>query len=143
MNIGSIPHTDEEWKQKLTDEQYQVMRKGDVELPYTGRYLITKAKGIYVCAGCGTSLFSSQTKFDYGSGWPSFGEPLNIDVLKLSLGVFEGKECKEARCSTCKSHLGYVFEDGPLLKGKGVRYCINSCALSFIKDKDSDNKRKK
>lgn len=125
-----IPQTEQEWREKLTSEQYEVMREKETELPYTGDYLTTKGKGEYLCVGCGTALFSSETKFDFGSGWPSFGAPIGEDVVGTEKDNSLGVERTAVFCAVCKSHLGHVFDDGPELKG-GKRYCINSCVLKF------------
>lgn len=129
----TILQTEQEWREKLTPEQYEVMREKGTELPYTGEYLMTKRVGEYQCAGCGTVLFSSKTKFDYGSGWPSFSAPEAEGVLGTEKDMSLGIERTAVFCSICKSHLGHVFENGPELKG-GMRYCINSCVLKFVGD---------
>ena len=120
------------WKSKLSPEQYHLLREKGTELPFTGKLLHNKEKGIYCCAGCGAELFSSDTKFDSGSGWPSFwdAEKRKVDLKDdSSLGIRR----IEVMCTKCGGHLGHVFEDGP--KPTGKRYCINSGALNFQKNK--------
>lgn len=114
-----------EWREELTPEQYRVLRKAGTEPPYTGRLLHKKEKGTYHCAACGNKLFKSGTKFDSGTGWPSFYE-----VIKGSVKLEKDATSRvEVRCAKCGSHLGHVFNDGP--KPTGKRYCINSIALKF------------
>jgi peptide-methionine (R)-S-oxide reductase len=132
--MNMIPQTEQEWKEKLTPEQYEVLREKGMEIPYTGEYLTLRKKGIYHCAGCATALFSSETKYDFGSGWPCFGKPQEEQLFEFEKDTLLGTEQTGVYCRTCKSHLGHVFEDGPELKGE-KRYCINSCALVFKKDK--------
>ena len=110
--------------------QYKVLREKETEPPFTGEYLNTKEKGVYNCAACGVELFSSDTKFDSGSGWPSFTEPKNRENVKLEIDTSLGMERVEVVCKKCGSHLGHVFDDGPKDKG-GQRFCINSCALEL------------
>jgi len=129
-----MPKTDEEWKQKLDEEQYKVMRMGGTEVPFTGKYVHNKKDGMYHCAACGNALFSSGTKFDSGTGWPSFTDLANRENVILQPDDSLGMNRTEVRCKRCGSHLGHVFEDGPQDKG-GKRYCINSCALNFEEKK--------
>ena len=121
------------WKEKLTPEQYHILREKGTEAPFVGKYVNTKEKGMYKCAACGNELFSSGTKFDSGSGWPSFTEPANRENVRLELDTSLGMERVEVICKKCGSHLGHVFDDGPKDKG-GQRYCINSCALDLDKE---------
>src|SRR3990167_3594720 len=114
-----------EWREKLTPEQYKIMREGGTEAPFSGEYVHTKDKGMYKCAACGNELFSSETKFDSGTGWPSFTEPKNKQNIELRIDKSDGMERVEVLCKKCGVHLGHVFDDGPYEKG-GKRYCINS-----------------
>ncbi len=124
---------EEEIKQKLTPEQYEIMRNKGTEAPFTGKYVHTKDKGMYVCAVCGNQLFSSDTKFDSGTGWPSFTEPANLKNVELHEDHSGGMTRTEVTCKNCGSHLGHVFDDGPSDQG-GKRYCINSACLMLKKD---------
>jgi peptide-methionine (R)-S-oxide reductase len=126
--------TDEEWRQELTPEQYEVTRRAGTERAFTGPYWDSKTEGIYECACCGTQLFDSGTKFDSGTGWPSFTEPKNLEHVELRPDNSLFMRRTEVVCKTCDAHLGHVFEDGPVEAG-GMRYCINGCALDF-KPKD-------
>lgn len=125
--------TDEELKQKLTPEQYQIMRNKGTEAPFTGKYYDSHEKGMYVCAACGQELFSSDTKFDSGTGWPSFTEPANLKNVELHQDNDHGMIRTEVICKNCGSHLGHVFDDGPQAAG-GKRYCINSACLMLKKE---------
>ena len=120
---------EEEWKEKLTEEQYRVLRQKGTERPFTGKYWNNKKKGIYYCAGCGTPLFDSTSKFESGCGWPSFSTP--IKDSKINEGTDDSFNVRrtEVLCKTCGGHLGHVFKDGP--KPTGLRYCINSISLDF------------
>ncbi|MBM3281677.1 MAG: peptide-methionine (R)-S-oxide reductase MsrB [Candidatus Harrisonbacteria bacterium] len=121
----------EEWKEKLTEEEYQVLREKGTEAPFSGRYYDEKAAGMYRCKGCGAELFSSETKFDSGTGWPSFTEPSNIQNIELREDISQGMRRTEVLCRKCGGHLGHVFDDGP--NGKS-RYCINSVCLDLQKE---------
>lgn len=127
-----MPRTESEWKKKLTPEQYRVLRERGTEMPGTGRLLHNKAKGMYKCAACGNVLFSSDTKFESGTGWPSFYDIEHAKSVKLIRDDSQGMHRVEVVCAKCGSHLGHVFDDGPKDK-TGKRYCINSCALGFEK----------
>ena len=128
--VKEINRTDSEWRQLLGESKYSVLRKKGTERAFTGNYLNHKGVGIYVCGACGQDLFSSKAKYDSGSGWPSFYEPIRpetiTEVEDRSLGMIR----VEVICSACKSHLGHVFEDGPR-ETTGLRYCINSVSLDF------------
>lgn len=121
----------DEWKKKLTPEQYHVLREKGTELPFTGKLLHNKQKGVYVCAGCGTELFPSDTKYDSGCGWPSFSDLQHKENIELRKDTSLGMQRIEVLCKKCGGHLGHVFDDGPTPTGK--RYCINSLSLGFKK----------
>jgi len=121
---------DEEWKKKLTPEQYHVLREKGTEAAFTGKYWNNHDTGMYECAACGQELFSSDTKFESGSGWPSFDDPVNKEHVELREDTSSGMSRTEVICKNCGSHLGHVFNDGPK-ETTGLRYCINSCALTF------------
>ncbi len=123
---------DEEWRRRLSPEQYQVLRHGGTERAFTGLYVDNHDEGRYRCAGCGEPLFDSDTKFDSGSGWPSFTSPADRQKVTLHEDRQHGMVRTEVRCATCGGHLGHLFPDGP--GPEGLRYCINSAALDFEKD---------
>ena len=125
--------TEEEWKKKLSKDEYHVLREKGTERAFTGKYWDHKEKGTYKCAGCGVELFSSDAKFKSGSGWPSFYEALDKDRIEEKLDLSYGRRRIEVVCKNCGGHLGHVFEDGPKDK-TGLRYCINSVSLDFKKD---------
>ncbi|MBV8081550.1 MAG: peptide-methionine (R)-S-oxide reductase MsrB [Candidatus Eremiobacteraeota bacterium] len=127
--MEDIKKTDEQWRRELTPEQFEVLRRGATERPFTGALLHNKADGSYACAACGNALFNSDTKFDSGSGWPSFTEPANAANVTLLEDRSHGMHRVEVRCKRCGSHLGHIFDDGP--GPTGQRYCINSAALDF------------
>ena len=126
-------YIDKNWKKELTDEEYQILRKKGTELAFTGKHLNNKKDGTYVCAGCGNPLFSSETKFDSGSGWPSFWDVISKGKIDINSDYNLGMKRIEVVCSKCGGHLGHVFNDGPNPTGK--RFCINSLSLNFKEKK--------
>lgn len=134
--IEKIFKTDTEWRELLTPQQYMVTRQQATERPFTGEYVYNKAAGTYNCVACGQPLFSSDTKFESGSGWPSFWDVIEQGNVELKEDYSHGMHRVEAVCSRCGSHLGHVFDDGPR-ETTGQRYCINSAALSFKKQDES------
>ena len=129
--VNKVHYCEEEWKEILGEDKFRVLRKKGTEPPFTGKLLNNKEKGSYVCAGCGNTLFSSDTKFDSGSGWPSFWDVISSDSVELKADYSFGMKRIEVLCASCGGHLGHVFEDGP--KPTGKRYCINSIRLDFRK----------
>ena len=127
--MTDMPKTEAEWRAKLDTEQYQILREAATERPFSGKYNDTKTPGSYKCAGCGTELFSSDAKFESGSGWPSFYEALDPEKVKEVEDRAYGMVRTEVRCATCDGHLGHLFPDGP--NPTGMRYCINSAALDL------------
>lgn len=127
--MTDMPKTEAEWRVKLDPEQFRVLRQGGTERAFTGKYWDSKTKGTYRCAGCGAELFSSDTKFESGSGWPSFFEPIEEEVIDTEEDRSFGMMRTEIRCANCGGHLGHVFEDGP--RPTGLRYCVNSASLDL------------
>lgn len=131
MESDKVVKTDEEWKKTLSQDEYEVCRNKATEPPFTGKYTYSKDDGIYRCTCCGNELFSSSAKFDSGTGWPSFFEPIHEKSLKYETDISYGMTRTEVMCAKCDAHLGHVFGDGP--KPTGSRFCINSVSLKLDK----------
>jgi peptide-methionine (R)-S-oxide reductase len=130
--MTDMPQTEAEWKEKLTPDQYQILREGGTERPFTGKYWDSKSRGVYHCAGCGEKLFSSDTKYESHSGWPSFFKPLADQAVDEEDDRSFGMVRTEVKCANCGGHLGHVFDDGP--NPTGLRYCVNSASLDLEED---------
>ena len=140
-NTAEVKKSPEQWQTCLTAEQYRILREKGTERAFTGKFYDHHEKGVYTCAGCGHKLFASTTKFDSGTGWPSYYKPYSQYAIKTNTDKSHGMERVEVVCGKCDGHLGHVFDDGPA--PTGMRYCINSASLSFETEKQDDKKDKK
>ncbi len=131
IDTANVAKTESDWKKELKPEEYHVLREKGTEPAFTGKYYEHKEKGMYTCAACGEPLFNSDTKYESGSGWPSFYAPTSKDAVDEKTDVSHGMKRVEVLCKKCGGHIGHVFDDGP--KPTGQRFCINSCALKFRK----------
>jgi methionine-R-sulfoxide reductase len=129
--MEKIPQTETEWKAKLSEEEYYILRQKGTERPYTGKFLMHKEEGVYTCKGCGAALFTSDSKFDSHCGWPSFDKEIKKGVIKETVDNTLGMRRIEITCGKCGGHLGHVFDDGPT--ETGLRYCVNSVSIGFEK----------
>jgi peptide-methionine (R)-S-oxide reductase len=135
--MSDLPRNDEEWRLRLTPDQYRILREKGTEHAFTGAYVDEKSRGVYRCAGCGAPLFTSDEKFDSGSGWPSFWDVVDEGRVELHEDTSLGMRRVEVTCATCGSHLGHLFPDGPADR-TGLRYCINSASLSLDRETSPD-----
>jgi len=136
---AKVEKSEQEWRSQLSPEQFYVTRKAGTEAAFTGKYYKTKDKGMYTCVCCGQPLFSSETKYESGSGWPSFYQPVEEDAVAELTDSTHGMARTEVRCSNCNAHLGHVFEDGPA--PTGLRYCMNSAALDLKPGETKEEKK--